>query len=101
MGDVIRVGLLGCGNVGVALVRLMHENGALIEARAGVGIEVTRVAVRDAERARDVDLAADVFTTDPRTVVASEGVDVVVEVMGGIDPARELISEALRAGKPV
>src|SRR5690349_8524461 len=101
MGDVIRAGLLGCGNVGAALVRLLHENRTLIEARAGVGIEVTRVAVRDLKRARDVDLAADVFTTDPRTVVASDGIDVVVEVMGGIDPARELISEALRAGKPV
>src|SRR5690349_14639165 len=101
MGDVIRAGLLGCGNVGAALVRLLHENRTLIEARAGVGIEVTRVAVRDLKRARDVDLAADVFTTDPRTVVASDGIDVVVEVMGGVDPARELIGEALRAGKPV
>jgi homoserine dehydrogenase len=101
MGDVIRVGLLGCGNVGTALVRLIHENRGLIEARAGVGIEVTRVAVRDMSRRRDADLPADVFTDDPRTVVASDGIDVVVEVMGGIDPARELIGEALRAGKPV
>ena len=101
MGDVIRVGLLGCGNVGTALVRLIHENRGLIEARAGVGIEVTRVAVRDVGRRREVALPADVFTDDPRTVVASDGIDVVVEVMGGIDPARELIGEALRAGKPV
>jgi homoserine dehydrogenase len=101
MGDVIRVGLLGCGNVGAALVRLLRENSALIEARAGVGIEVTRVAVRDAKRKRDVDLPGGVFTEDPSTVVASDGVDVVVEVMGGIDPARALIGEALRAGKPV
>jgi homoserine dehydrogenase len=101
MGDVMRVGLLGCGNVGSALVRLIHENSALIEARAGVGIEVTRIAVRDVKRKREVDLPGSVFTDDPRTVVASDGVDVVVEVMGGIDPARELIGEALRAGKPV
>ena len=101
MGDVIRVGMLGCGNVGTALVRLIHENRGLIEARAGVGIEVTRVAVRDVGRRREVALLADVFTDDPRTVVASDGIDVVVEVMGGIDPARELIGEALRAGKPV
>jgi homoserine dehydrogenase len=101
MGEVIRVGLLGCGNVGAALVRLLHENRALIEARAGVGIEVTCVAVRDPKRRRDVELAADVFTDDPRRVVASDRIDVVVEVMGGVDPARELIGEALRAGKPV
>jgi homoserine dehydrogenase len=98
---VIRVGLLGCGNVGSALVRLIHENAGLIEARAGVGIAVTRVAVRDAGRARDVGLAPEVFTTDPRSVVAADTVDVVVEVMGGVDPARELITEALQSGKPV
>ena len=101
MGEVIRVGLLGCGNVGSALVRLIDENAGLIEARAGVGIAVTRVAVRDAGRARDVGLAPEVFTTDPRSVVAADTVDVVVEVMGGIDPARELITEALQSGKPV
>jgi homoserine dehydrogenase len=101
MGEVIRVGLLGCGNVGSALVRLIHENAGLIEARAGVGIAVTRVAVRDAGRARDVGLAPEVFTTDPRSVVAADTVDVVVEVMGGVDPARELITEALQSGKPV
>ncbi len=101
MGDVIRVGLLGCGNVGSALVRLIDENADLIEARAGVGIAVTRVAVRDPARTRAVDLGQDVFTDDPRSVVASDTVDVVVEVMGGIDPARALITEALQAGKPV
>jgi homoserine dehydrogenase len=101
MGDVIRVGLLGCGNVGSALVRLIDENADLIEARAGVGISVTRVAVRDPGRTRAVDLDPDVFTDDPRAVVASDTVDVVVEVMGGIDPARALITEALQAGKPV
>jgi homoserine dehydrogenase len=101
MGEVIRVGLLGCGNVGSALVRLIDENAGLIEARAGVGIAVTRVAVRDTSRARDVALDAGVFTTDPRSVVAADDVDVVVEVMGGVDPARALITEALQSGKPV
>src|SRR6478735_2211120 len=101
MGDVIRVGLLGCGNVGGALVRLIDENAALIEARAGVAIQVARVAVRDPKRRREVDLASDVFTDDASSVVASDGIDVVVEVMGGVEPARELITEALRAGKPV
>jgi homoserine dehydrogenase len=101
MGEVIRVGLLGCGNVGSALVRLIDENAGLIEARAGVGIAVTRVAVRDTSRARDVALDAEVFTTDARSVVSADTVDVVVEVMGGVDPARELITEALQSGKPV
>ena len=59
------------------------------------------MAVRDPQRRRDVDLAPDVFTSDARSIVASDGIDVVVEVMGGVDPARELITEALQAGKPV
>jgi len=99
--DPVRVGLLGCGNVGAPLVRLLDENADRIAARAGVAIEVTRVAVRDASRSRDVKLGADRFTTDAASVVADPNVDVVVEVIGGLDPARELITAALVAGKPV
>jgi len=101
MQDPVRVGLLGCGNVGAPLVRLLDENADRIAARAGVAIEVTRVAVRDASRSRDVKLGADRFTTDAASVVADPNVDVVVEVIGGLDPARELITAALVAGKPV
>ena len=101
MQDPVRVGLLGCGNVGAPLVRLLDENADRIATRAGVAIEVTRVAVRDASRNRDVKLSPDRFTTDPASVVADPNVDVVVEVIGGLDPARQLITAALEAGKPV
>jgi homoserine dehydrogenase len=99
--DPVRVGLLGCGNVGSALVRLVDEHADVISARAGVGIEITRVVVRDLARERDVKLPADRFTTDAATVVRDTEIDVVVEVMGGVEPARTLITDALRAGKPV
>jgi homoserine dehydrogenase len=101
MQDPVRVGLLGCGNVGSALVRLVDEHADRITARAGVGIEITRVAVRDVTRHRDVKLAPDRFTDDPSAIVHDHDVDVVVEVMGGVDPSRALITEALEAGKPV
>jgi len=101
MQDPVRVGLLGCGNVGSALVRLVDDHADRITARAGVRIEITRVAVRDLTRRRDVNLAADRFTDDPSAVVHDRDVDVVVEVMGGVDPSRALITEALEAGKPV
>ncbi len=102
MGDVIRVGLLGCGNVGTALVRLIDDHAELLEARAGVGIDVTRVAVRDvAQAARRRAPGRPCSPPTRRSVVTAADVDVVVEVMGGIDPARELIAEALRGGKPV
>lgn len=101
MQDPVRVGLLGCGNVGAPLVRLLDENADRIAARAGVAIEVTRVAVRDLERRRDVKLSADRFTTDAAAVVADPNIDIVVEVIGGLEPAGRLITEALEAGKPV
>ncbi|GMU77686.1 MAG: homoserine dehydrogenase [Acidimicrobiia bacterium] len=99
--EVVRIGLLGCGNVGAALVRLVDEHADIVAARAGVRIEVARVAVRDLGRSREVKLAASVFTDDPAAVVADPDVDVIVEVMGGVEPARALIEAALRAGKPV
>jgi homoserine dehydrogenase len=86
--------------VGGALVRLIHENADVL-ARAGVRIEVTRVAVRDLTRPRDLPLPAEAFTSDAASIVSDPDVDVVVEVMGGIEPARALITAALAAGKPV
>ncbi len=97
----VKVGLLGCGHVGSALVRLITENGDAIEARTGVHLEVGRVAVRNLARDRDVALPASIFTHDATAVVTDEDIDIVVEVIGGIEPARELMIEALKAGKPV
>jgi homoserine dehydrogenase len=99
--DAVRIGMLGCGTVGSATIRLLHEHAGQVERRAGRRLEVTRVAVRDPQRPRGVPLDADRFTGDARSVVTDPDVDVVVEVMGGIDPARELVVEALRLGKRV
>ncbi|MGZ4688379.1 MAG: homoserine dehydrogenase [Acidimicrobiia bacterium] len=99
--DVVRVGLLGCGHVGSALVRLITDNGDSIETRTGVRLQVAKVAVRNLSRERDVALPASVFTNDANSVVSDPEVDVVVEVIGGIEPARELIVDALKSGKPV
>jgi homoserine dehydrogenase len=99
--EIVRVGLLGCGHVGSALVRLITEQGDVIEARAGVRLEVAKVAVRNISRERDVALPSSVFTNDGGSVVGDPDVDLVVEVIGGIEPARELIVEALKNGKPV
>ena len=97
----MRVGLLGCGNVGAALVQLVEGRGAEIEARTGVRLELARVAVRSLTRKRPVDLDDGVLTLDAGEVVTDPSVDVVVEVIGGIEPARELILAAMAAGKPV
>jgi homoserine dehydrogenase len=98
---VIKVGVLGCGNVGGALVQLLDERGDDIEARTGLRLEVARVAVRNVAKERPVPLAEAVLTHDAVDVVNDPDIDVVVEVIGGIEPARELTLDALKAGKPV
>jgi homoserine dehydrogenase len=99
--DRVRVGILGCGNVGAALVQLVADHGGTIAARAGVRLEVTRVAVHNAAKERPVALADGVLTHDADGLVVDPAVDVVVEVMGGMEPARRLIVTALEVGKPV
>src|SRR3954470_10197681 len=97
----VRVGLLGCGNVGAALVSQIQTGVDAIEARTGLRLEIARVAVRNLYRERPVDLPEGVLTHDAAAVVADPTIDVVVEVIGGIEPARTLILDALKAGKPV
>ncbi len=97
----VRIGVLGCGNVGSAFVQLVAQQADAIEARTGVRLEITRVAVRNMSRERDVDLAPGVLVRDAHAVVDDPAVDLVVELIGGIEPARELISTALGKGKPV
>ena len=97
----VRIGVLGCGNVGAAFVELVGRQAAAIEARTGVRLEVTKVAVRNLSGERSVSLPDGVLTRDAHALVADPAVDLVVEVIGGIEPARELISTALEGGKPV
>ena len=99
--ETVRVGLLGCGNVGAPLVELIGSRRDDIAARTGLRLEVTRVAVRSLARERAVELPDGVLTLDAAGLVVDPDIDVVVEVIGGIEPARELILAALKAGKPV
>ncbi len=97
----VRVGLLGCGTVGNALAELIAKDSAVLAASTGLGLEIARVAVRDATKTRSVHVRPESVTGDPESVVSASDVDVVVEVMGGVEPARSLILSALRSGKPV
>ncbi|MDP4737708.1 MAG: homoserine dehydrogenase [Cyanobium sp. MAG_216] len=95
----IGIGLLGLGTVGAGVA-------AILATPSGrhplVGeLELRRVAVRDLNRPRTVALAAELLSTDPEAVVDDPAVDIVVEVMGGLEPARSLILRAIAAGKPV
>src|SRR5579863_6500248 len=98
MAAELRVGLLGCGNVGAALVRLLVDDATRIGARTGLDLRLAAVAVRSQSRERDVPIPAGVLTTDASAVVDNPDVDVVVEVIGGVEPARTLILTALKSG---
>ena len=99
--DAVRVGVLGCGNVGAALVHLLQSDAEVISRRTGLRLEVARIAVRNVAKERQVDLAAETLTHDAMAVVTDPDIDVVVELIGGIEPARALILSALKSGKPV
>jgi len=101
MSDGLRVGMLGCGTVGAAVIRMLHEHAGEIERRAGTHVAVVRVAVRDPDRQRDVPLDPSLLVKEPDEIVSAPDVDVVVEVIGGIEPARSLILAAMAAGKSV
>ena len=96
-----KIGVLGCGNVGAALIDLVATQRASVFERTSIDLEVTQVAVRNMSAPREVDLAEGVLTRDAMAVVTDPDVDIVVESIGGIEPARELILAALAHGKPV
>ena len=95
----LKVALLGCGTVGSAVLRLLHEQADDLTARIGRPVEVAGIAVRRPDHHRDV--PAELLTTDAETLVRRDDVDLVVEVIGGIEPARTLIQAAIESGKSV
>jgi len=95
----MRVAMLGCGVVGSQVARLLREQADELAARIGASLELVGVAVRRPNRHPDI--PADLLTTDAASLVARDDVDIVVEVIGGIEPVRTLLLDALRGGKSV
>ena len=100
-GSPLRVAVLGAGTVGRAVVRALLERPDELRAADGRALELTAVAVRDVERAAAAGLPAAMLSDAPAHLVAADDIDVVVELMGGDEPARTLIAAALSMGKPV
>jgi homoserine dehydrogenase len=98
---IVRLGLLGCGTVGAAVVRMLDANADDVARRAAVRPVVSRIAVLDPGKDRDLPVPREVFTTDGVSIVDDPEIDVIVELLGGVEPARDLILRALAAGKPV
>ncbi|MFN8193883.1 MAG: homoserine dehydrogenase [Nocardioidaceae bacterium] len=97
----LKVAVLGCGSVGSQVVRLLGEQADDLAARIGAPVELAGVAVRRIDAPREVDVPADLLTTDALGLATRPDVDIVIEVIGGIEPARSLILGALAHGASV
>ena len=92
----LKVALLGCGNVGAQVARILIDDAEMLAARAGARLELAGIAVRNVDAPREADLPHELFTTDADALV--KDADLVIELMGGIEPARTLILAAMRNG---
>ncbi len=96
----LRVGMLGCGVVGSEVARLMIANQEDLAARSGAGLEIVKIGIRDLSRAHP-GIDPKLFTTDLESIVTDPAIDLIIEVMGGIEPAYRLILTAMENGKAV
>jgi len=101
MKQKINVGIIGLGTVGSGAFRILRENAELIRHRVGIPVEVTKIAVRDAGRDRGVAIPPELLTTNPSEVIEDPNIDIVLELIGGYEPAREFILTAISRGKHV
>jgi len=97
----LKVAVLGCGVVGTEVVRMLHVHSDELAQRVGAPLEIAGIAVRRPDRVRDLPVDASLFTTDAAALVERADVDLVVEVIGGIEPARGLLLTALERGASV
>lgn len=100
-GRRIGIALIGCGTVGTGVVRILQSEIAAIEAKTGIRLELRGVCVRDPRKKRPIKLPRRLIVTDPHALLGDPSVDIVVELIGGLEPARRLILEAFRRGKHV
>jgi homoserine dehydrogenase len=101
MKQKISVGLIGLGTVGTGAFRILQENAELIRNRVGVPVEITKIAVRDIKRDRGIAIASGILTTNPAQIIDDPDIDIVAELIGGYEPAKELILAAIARGKHV
>lgn len=97
----IKIGILGLGTVGTGIARLLTENSHLISSRLGGELVLKKAADLDIERDRGVEFASGVLTKDPYEVTDDPDIEIILEMIGGLDTARELITRSINAGKHV
>ena len=97
----IKIGIFGLGVVGASVVSIIRKNQDLIQSRLGAGLEVTRAVVANPGKPRDISLEGISLSTDPATILDDPEIDIVVELIGGVDLAGEIVLQALERDKPV
>ncbi len=93
------IGLLGCGTVGATVAEMLLKDKTLLSKRSGQSLSLKRIMIRDAAKIRPAGIPAKLFTTDPADILNDPEIQIVVEVMGGIEPARTLSIQAVKSGK--
>ena len=97
----IKVGLLGLGNIGTGTYKTLEMNKKQIESTTGVSIEITKILEKDINRKRDITVSPDQFTQDPDDIFLDPSIDIVIELLGGIEPASSFMLKALENKKHV
>jgi len=98
---IFRVGMLGFGTVGAGVAKILLESRPPLKDKTGLDIRLHKIAVRDLKKARAVNMDASLFTTNAMSIATDPEIDLLVEVIGGIEPAKSVMLAALKAGKPV
>ncbi|MCL2111542.1 MAG: homoserine dehydrogenase [Clostridiales bacterium] len=97
----ISIGLLGLGNIGAGTYKVLEQNRTHIEATTGLDLRITRILELDQERDRGFTVPPGVFTEDPSAIFDDPDIDIVVELIGGIEPATSFMASAMKGGKSV
>lgn len=99
--QLIKIGLLGLGTVGGGVYKTILNNFDVIRTRTGCEVTVSRVLVRDLEKERQLDVDGSLLTLEPEDLIGDASIDIFIEVMGGIEPAKSIILDVLRSGRHV
>jgi len=101
MKKVISIGLIGFGTIGTGVIKLLRKNGELIAGRLGAEIRLQRIADIDIQKSRGIPVDDSLLTTNAAEILNDPGIDIVIELMGGYEPARTFILTAMGQGKHV
>ncbi|MEG1930783.1 MAG: homoserine dehydrogenase, partial [Anaerovorax sp.] len=97
----VKIGLLGLGNIGTGTYKTLQMNQAQISSNTGINIEITKILEKYVDKDRGIDVSGSTFTQNPDDILLDPEIDIVIELLGGIEPASSFMLKALENGKHV